>query len=183
MTSPLHKAPRLLSEQFWLRAQGKQPDKFGDTVQPVVDIGQHYFAGNLTTIEATVAADWDGSLNSLIVTVPRDMWLHSIDLEVDSDPTAMASGWLNMSASWVSVGAVPVALRAPILSHAVLFGTVGFPASLTPGDGYHATRWFPYPWLVTGGTQFEVLARGDFTSDPQGNLYVRLLASDPALNV
>jgi hypothetical protein len=42
MPYPLHKSPSGLLELFRLRALGKQPDQFGNAVQPVYDVGDHY---------------------------------------------------------------------------------------------------------------------------------------------
>lgn len=49
MTSPLHKVPIGLLELFRLRTLGRAPDKFGDTVFPVVDGLETYAAAELQT--------------------------------------------------------------------------------------------------------------------------------------
>jgi len=173
----VHKAPLALSEQFWLRVTGKQPDKFGDPVLPTVDVGQHYLAGNLQSVSgAYTAMTWNGTLGSAIVTITEPCWLHSLTVELES-AADWVSGWLRAQLSWQGRDATDL-VRLQDTNQ--FFGSTAFPSTPLPV----VIAWQPpVPWLLAPGTIFRAQYEGDFTGDPGGGATVKALVSNPALNV
>jgi len=143
--NPLHKAPNFLLDLFRLRTQGKQPDEFGTTVGPVVDVHAFYAADLLKTSQTVGAA---GAVASYTVTANTGSPIALVGLAA-----AMTVGAAGGTQLRITVG-----IALPTVSSGAFFPLFvqGFFNTPLAGQTYWHGGKLPGPKLVIpGGTHLQ----------------------------
>lgn len=143
MTSPLQKAAHALLGAFNLKVLGQNPDRFGDTVTPVVDIYDQYLVNELLRVSTTVTIAGGSGVTSLVgsPTVPQGFSWRVIAVGCLHNP---AAGDVAIS-TWCAVGASqPNASSSPFFSAQ----TVGAPTNRIASSLLARPLFLPSGWRL-----------------------------------
>lgn len=156
MTSPLQKFPRGLLELFRLKTQGDAPNKFADTVQPVISGLPFYASDLLGSFQSSPSVGGINTTNGL-----------TADASPLTDPQILYAlgGVLTMGAApgtffewWVQVNFPSLAAPASVIAN----GHVELSAT-SANDLMPFGFMLPQPLVVPPGTNYRVGVHGDGT--------------------
>lgn len=148
---PLHKSPRGLLELFRLRTLGRQPDRFGDTVVPVVEVGEFYAADlKLVSTPALTTGAIGGAGMSSTLTLTGPIRVHAAGAVVVCGAAAMTNVTVTVEVLRQSPAGPPT-LGCPLVSY--FFPAIN--AGARVGVGVPIGR----SWVLLPGAAMGIIAR------------------------
>jgi hypothetical protein len=177
--SPLQQSPFGLLEQFNLRVLGRAPFLFGDSVQPTVDVGQHYLtASGITTLQAIEAPSATSTHAVVLPALTTATWLYAVHISLMSGA--------NWAVTWFDA---QIRLRASQSTPSVqIYGDdkngwawQGGPAVNYPLVGHQLVRglFLPYPLLLPPGAVLEGFLFGSGGTAADASLSITAIVAQP----